>query len=1009
MRWSSCPSICCCTKVCIKILKFILIKLFCLQVDGVILKISFRQKTAGKREAKKVSGLNFEEIKKRLISEGIDPTAEEIKARMLDEGYLVISEKQKNIINSIDISESAKKRVNEVESALIVIGAVLCNESEYDAKSDIEVFDWYLETFELQPGKLGISDGDIKDIISIKKVYEKIYSEVAGKKRKSDETANETSNDDYLSNEIVYDLGEGWRVVYVPAAGEMEPYPGYSNTSHDRVLEGDKNGLCLGSGARYYQNNQAGKIYSVRDPGNKPRVTIRIDRNILQEAKGKNNNPPDILAAIKANDWFKTIEGLNYKEAPDYRSFPPLNIYDAKESFTYNKYQAYKDGWVPHWYNNGIAEIDEDIEEKIKLYDEQIITAGFGKYPKFFEKIKPVVIYWCNNYLNGSRRAEEIIFLSNENHEIFKTYKKLPEMQLAVKKLSESDKAHNFLVLNLHKIKEYEKYIKNPAERFVEINPKIFIERYSDEPWAEVYLNKILGRLINSTDYSDYEFIVEKLFNKNFVKEYLERAINNMIFYDSEQFLANLHKYSYINKLDPKNKDKLINKSFKNLNAKGISNILYRINENKDPEVDYENKDKFDKILINKFLENIEYIKNIFYTSPFGDSSSILDFCKEISGQYYKNKFNEDSYDIREELLDFIYKKSISANNFKEIFDFIGKLLSFYEDMSLLNEKNLIKKIKLISLALLKNISSKYIPADYLVRNVWDFINNIFNIVENEVVVDYTRLIINKIKNYNPSFFLKTLYIGEVSNINSDDFHWYERSSFKYSKDFEYIKNKLKEELCSIPDKKLLIYDAKAFNTKIMESIFYLLDNKKITKKNHDGDALIEVFEKNYKQYIEKADEKIIENLFIKIKRGEINGQYLVDFFNNKNNLEPLIYRCYINYNGDFMRLFYKRDFEEIKFEPLVEAIKDNAKNILKIYNDKYRWILTPRIKELFKNQYTKSFLFHENLELLKQISGLDYIEKKSVQLNKYKKLLKLSEMIKNIDYESYVNIKNLI
>ena len=485
--------------------------------------ISLRQKIAGKAEAKKVTGLNFEEVRNKLISEGIEPTRDEITTRLLDESNLVISNNQKDLILNLNLSESTRKRVNEIEAALIIIGAVLDGNN---INGIIETFNWYLETMELKPGSLGISQADISNISAIKESFEKLYNKISEEKRASDKRAASSKGDSYLSNKVVYDFGDGWKVVYVPAAGEMESFPGLIGTSHDRILEGNKNGLCLGSGSRYYQDNNSGKIYSIRDPENKPRVTIRINKNYLEEAKGKNNNPPDIEAAEKANAWFETVTNLNYKNSGDYKNFPPLNLDIARESFLKNKNNAYDDLWAPHWYGKGIEELDKDVDDNIKNLNPIIITAGFGKYPIFFEKIKPIVIHLCEKYINNKdKESKAILFGSIYNpptHEVFKTYKKLSQMRDAVEIFSkDEDNYKHFFSIGLHEIKEYEKHIGIPAKFMAERNYIHFIRQFSEKPWAKPYLNLAANEYAK---YHPFDFLKD-LLEKPSIEPYIDLSI----------------------------------------------------------------------------------------------------------------------------------------------------------------------------------------------------------------------------------------------------------------------------------------------------------------------------------------------------------------------------------------------------------------------------------------------------------------------------------------------------
>ena len=502
--------------------------------------ISSFHKIAGKAEAKKVNGLNFEELRKKLTSEGLEPTSEEIKEKLLDESNLAISNHEKDLILNLNLSDSSRKRVNEIEAALIIIGAVLSNSSNY--KEIIDTFNWYLETKELSPGSLNIATSSIFNVDSIKDTFNNLYEKVEEEKRKSDEIASSSKNDNYLSNEVVYDFGDGWRVVYVPAAGEMEEFPGLAGTSHDRILEGNKNGLCLGNQLKYYQNNDQGKIYSIRDPINKPMVTIRIDGDSLEEAKGKSNNAPDVESAEKTDIWLKTLEesneNFNYKDNEDYLKFPPLDIDKAKELFSKNKDNSYESGWVHHWYGKGIDKLDEDVDDKIKNNDPILITSGFGKNSVFFEKIKPVVIYWCNRY----PKSKKILFGTEyypPYHEVFKTYKKLPEMQEAVRKFAEEKKnAVLFFESGIYKIKEYEKYIDNLAKYYAIEKPIELMQKYHREYWAQPYLADA-ARFMAKADYRDF---LENFSEESWAKPFLGLASNIFINKNPSAYFKLFHK-----------------------------------------------------------------------------------------------------------------------------------------------------------------------------------------------------------------------------------------------------------------------------------------------------------------------------------------------------------------------------------------------------------------------------------------------------------------------------------
>lgn len=112
----------------------------------------------------------------------------------------------------------------------------------------------------------------------------------------------------YITNIVEHEFKDGWKIVYVPAANETIPFSieeyGQTKlldgTSWDRTVEGDLMGICLGRESQLYQNNNYGKIYSLRDPKNHPHMTIRVLSNQVLEARGKGNSDP-----IKYNKYLK--------------------------------------------------------------------------------------------------------------------------------------------------------------------------------------------------------------------------------------------------------------------------------------------------------------------------------------------------------------------------------------------------------------------------------------------------------------------------------------------------------------------------------------------------------------------------------------------------------------------------------------------------------------------------------------------------------------------------------
>lgn len=503
-----------------------------------MLRISSRQiiKEAGPKEKKRAGGINFEWAKSQLSLErpGEEIPGQEIKD-FLEKNKLdkraPIDEDRLGWIERLNLNEASIAKTTPDEKLVIIVGSVLSSNSEEEAGAKIGDFNWYLVTFEKNAGSFGIPQLTNPMSEELMGIFNKLYGLVREEKIKFESNVSSSASTVYLSNEVVYDFGDGWRVVYVPAKGEIEEYPGLPNTSNDRVLEGNKNGLCLGSELKFYQDNSDGKIYSVRDEGNNPAVTIRIFNNELQEAKGKNNNPPGVKGAIYAAKWFESLDGLSYKNNYDFKNFPPTNIEDAKSSFYENIDSPYRNKWIQAWYKQGIPELDQDVERRIKENDPLVFKSGLGK--KYNELVQPVVKWWCDSYIRGDSGPDVLFYLST--HEVYKTHKKLPEMSAAVKKLSEKEPLM-FVNLGLPEIPEYKKYSDKPIRISAEESP-IDILRLRDREWTKPYLDLAAkNAAIKEPSYFLRYFIKE-----DWAKPYLGLAAKNLAEKDPYYLL---HKFS---------------------------------------------------------------------------------------------------------------------------------------------------------------------------------------------------------------------------------------------------------------------------------------------------------------------------------------------------------------------------------------------------------------------------------------------------------------------------------
>jgi hypothetical protein len=452
-------------------------------------KIELMHKIASKAGKKRASGLNWSAAESVLSSEtpDIQLSREQIKQQIAENP--MFSEADLSSILNLSIEDHHAKMLNKQEIVFIEIGAFLAKATDQLS----EVGD-YLQGKDTAPGNLSggrpAAEGwwkdhkysvSLDDLDAAKAEFLKLnaaqvawHREGAAAQSAEVQAEGEFGNG-YMTNEVVAEYEDGWKVVYVPAADEGPNYQGNSDKSNDRTTEGNLNGLCLGSSQGLYQDNASGKIYSVRDSSNKPHVTIRIGNNQLMEAKGKSNLPPSIDGASIADEWLESQQGLNYKHNQDYQAFPPLDQDDAVAAFHSNPDEMYKKGWISSWYDQGIQELDEDVLRRIAAKDIYIVYSGLGK--KYKELVASVIKHWTDNYVADFDSA---IFanLNPRNiyeisHESWKTYKKDPWMQTAVKKLMLESADFGFDI-GIQEIPQYDVYARPAAKILAEKNHHSF-------------------------------------------------------------------------------------------------------------------------------------------------------------------------------------------------------------------------------------------------------------------------------------------------------------------------------------------------------------------------------------------------------------------------------------------------------------------------------------------------------------------------------------------------------
>lgn len=563
------------------------------------MKISCRDsfiKYAGPKERKRATGINFSVAEKNLSVGDKKPSREEIDAYIKSNPNIGVSNEKLNLIQQLNLEPDIRRRVNENENFFLIVGSALCSKSDVDANNSIVLINWFLEFKEASPGSLDLSGVDLTSPESICHKFNELLSKMLNAKKEADEKAADSDKSDYLSHDVVYDFGDGWVIVYLPAVGEMPIFPGLPNTSHDRIMEGNKNGLCLGSQTKYYQDNTKGKVYSLRSPGNKPEATIRIDQNTLMECKGKNNLVPKIEAARHAKAWFESIKNLNYINCYDFENFPPVDKESALESFLDNRADFFLKGWATSWFKQGIDEIDSSVNNAAQRKDPTLLVSGFPE--RYKEMTEPIAEDAARQYLdNPSGNGPWRVILSCTSSNI-KIFRKNPTFLQA---------ARHFM-LNHERIYYFFRYETATIPEYSDLSEPIFLKAIDKEPETITeLLYSLAGERINNND-------IYNLFIKHQDKIF-KAMLSSSNTYNYNQLIKNFIKLGIYNQsrfvhyiLSLKDKDPIF--IIQILDDFGNFEIARKLPEN--------DLNKLSELVKSKILsiDNIETLANVSYSIP---------------------------------------------------------------------------------------------------------------------------------------------------------------------------------------------------------------------------------------------------------------------------------------------------------------------------------------------------------------------------------------------------------
>jgi hypothetical protein len=135
---------------------------------------------------------------------------------------------------------------------------------------------------------------DLKDPNSIEANFTQLNESQEEWHIRNAEKSDKAENNDgvygygYKTDIVKYRFKDGWKMVYIPSKDDpnMVPWDEDSALSHDRIQEGNNQSICLGSTMKMFNDNKSGSIYSLRDPSNKPKATMRIEWDGTKQESG---------------------------------------------------------------------------------------------------------------------------------------------------------------------------------------------------------------------------------------------------------------------------------------------------------------------------------------------------------------------------------------------------------------------------------------------------------------------------------------------------------------------------------------------------------------------------------------------------------------------------------------------------------------------------------------------------------------------------------------------------
>ena len=780
---------------------------------------------------------------------------------------------------------------------------------------------------------------------------------------------------------------------------------------------------------KYYFDSELYKdnFYFIEQMNNEIYTISNNIKNFFNEINLKNR------IRIKSMEWNNDLDIYYYSIYPEFYNYFDKVLYRGTfwiikkrdgDDLEYWDWKWLFGGWKHKGlrceHRDNVYKIVNNLDDAYNYFEtksNEIINNFNNKYKSYLSELISInqkLFDSLNNYIKNKINENNIQVFSIKYRDLFN------EMKL---------KFYNYEKLKeKYKIDEFDSYITN-----LEINLNLIINDF----YSVYYLN-------NKTDYLKYpvelipkiEYIQNQLKK---IKEPIKEKINYIYNYKLKQtyniiyelindankynqkYILNTINFTYILDDYKKNKLKIINDMFNNIQIEKMNNI----NEiNLLTKFNYDNP--IDKILYNisEFIHNFEKeINNTFIildnnTDTFTSDSLIVNISQNLS-EINNSKLNDSNYSSTNE--SFNDSQINETENGKKYSKYNFNVIKIKN--SLFYSKNIIKN--------LYNLFDEF-NFDYFIND--NLINYLDKIINDKGIIEIYDKSNTKLRQINKetSQILKPIYESFIKAFSS---------RFSYENDY-YSCIQIFRNILSLSNKNYLSYTEQfnKINLNDIEKLFYMVNqtlNAQISL-NTTNDFPINInYLRNYLISLNESIKTIINNNknsinnmkskgdIYKVLRNSINVKIKEKIEYSKNQIDNYLQKYeikFINYSinlGEYVAKYMKKQYDDYNFQYIYDYVESfgSLNNYWK-YIDKDTINVENNIFSKFKNLYNYFYInYISNKNVNNQVKNNNNNETEQFNITKYQfnyknntdqlelishNITKLIEKLKKDDYYLY-------